>query len=394
MFGPASAPVSNGMLHTPETYDDLAEALTRAARHMRTICLQGNSSKRLMAGPVACADETVSTAALHRVLEYEPRDLTISVEAGLPWREFTALLRQNRQMVPLDPPFAGQASVGGVIASNSSGPRRRLYGTARDMVIGMRFVTLARKIVQSGGMVVKNVAGLDMAKLMIGSFGTLAAIAVVNFKIQPMPEVERTILLSFADSKTAFEARNRLLASVLQPAAIDLFNPPAAVHSGTAWILAVRASGNQTAVDRYQRELASFGDSQALDGAAHEEFWRQVEDFTPRFLAAHPAGAVVRVSSTLMDLEMFMAPLAVPAVARAASGVSYIYFEETGAATRCLADAAGQGMKAVIEFAPEAFKSQLELWPAPGADFETMRRLKAMFDPSNVLNRGRLYHRL
>ena len=394
MFGPASAPVSNGMLQTPETHDDLAEALTRAARHLRTICLQGNGSKRLMAGPAACADETISTAALHRVLEYEPRDLTISVEAGLPWREFNAVLRQNRQMVPLDPPFAEQATVGGVIASNSSGPRRRLYGTARDMVIGMRFITLARKVVQSGGMVVKNVAGLDMAKLMIGSFGTLAAIVVVNFKVQPMPELERTILLSFADSKTAFEARNRLLASVLQPATIDLFNPPAAVHGSAAWILAVRAAGNQTAVDRYQRELASFGDCIALDGAAHEEFWRQVEDFTPRFLAAHADGAVVRVSSTLMDLERLMTPLAVPATARAGSGVCYVYFDETSSAARYVADAAGQGMKAVIEFAPEARKPQLELWPAPGSDFETMRRLKALFDPSNVLNRGRLYHRL
>ena len=98
-------------------------------------------------------------------------------------------------MVPLDPPFADQATVGGVVAANSSGPRRRLYGTARDMVIGMRFATLEGKLVQSGGMVVKNVAGLDMAKLMIGSFGTLAAIAVVNFKLVPMPEAERSFLL-------------------------------------------------------------------------------------------------------------------------------------------------------------------------------------------------------
>jgi glycolate oxidase FAD binding subunit len=248
--------------------------------------------------------------------------------------------------------------------------------------------------VQSGGMVVKNVAGLDMAKLLIGSFGTLAAIAVVNFKLQPMPEVERTVLVSFADSKTAFAARARLLASVLQPAAIDLFNPPAAVHGKAAWILAVRAAGNQTAVDRYQRELASFGDTVALDGAPHEEFWRQTEDFTPCFLAAHPDGAVVRVSSTLTDLEKCMAPLAVPAMARTGSGVCYIYFDETGSAARYLADAAGSGWKAVIEFAPEARKSELELWPAPGADFETMGRLKALFDPSNLLNRGRLYHRL
>ncbi|MGO9228924.1 MAG: FAD-binding oxidoreductase [Bryobacteraceae bacterium] len=382
------------MLHTPETYDDLAEALSRAARHLRTICLQGNGSKRLMAGPAAVADENISTAALNHVLQYELRDLTISVEAGMPWRDLTALLGQNRQMVPLDPPFAAQATVGGVVASNTSGPRRRLYGTARDMVIGMWFVTLERKLVQSGGMVVKNVAGLDMAKLMIGSFGTLAPIAVVNFKVHPMAEVERTILLSFADAKAAFAARARLLASVLQPAAIDLFNPPAAIHGSAPWVLAVRAEGNRATVDRYQRELSAFGDAAALDGSRHEEFWRQVEEFTPLFLAAHPDGAVVRVSSTLTDLEKIMAPLAVPAVARAGSGVCYIYFEETGSAARYLANAAGQASKVVIEYAPEACKSELELWPAPGADFETMRRLKALFDPSNVLNRGRLYHRL
>ena len=392
MLRPEAAPVSNGMLHTPETPDDFAEALNRAARHLRTISLQGNGSKRLMAGPVQAADETVTTTSLRRVLEYEPRDLTISVEAGLPWREFTAILGKNRQMVPVDPPFADQATVGGVVAANSSGPRRRLYGTARDLVIGMRFVTLAGKLVQSGGMVVKNVAGLDMAKLMIGSFGTLAAIAVINFKLQPMPEVERTVLLSFADSESAREARTRLLASVLQPSAIDLFNPLAA--GGPSWVLAVRAGGSQAAVQRYERELGSFANAVALEGAAHDEFWRRVEEFTPRFLASHADGAVVRVSCALKEIERLLAPLVVPAVARAGSGVCYLYFDETATAARYLADAASHSVKAVIEFAPEARKSQLELWPTPGADFEIMRRLKALFDPSNVLNRGRLYHRI
>src|SRR5207244_11115876 len=100
------------------------------------------------------------------------------------------------QMIPLDPGWA-DSTVGGVINANLSGPRRRLYGTARDMVIGMTFATLEGKLVQSGGIVVKNVAGLDMAKLMIGSFGTLAAVAVVNFKLLPMPQVERMFLMSF-----------------------------------------------------------------------------------------------------------------------------------------------------------------------------------------------------
>src|SRR5678816_719386 len=131
---------------------------------------------------------------MKRVLAYEPRDLTISVEAGIRYSDLTRILAQNRQMVPLDPPFSETATIGGIVNANSSGPRRRLYGTARDLVIGMKFATLEGKLVQSGGMVVKNVAGLDMAKLLIGSLGTLAALAVVNFKLIPKPVGSRTFL--------------------------------------------------------------------------------------------------------------------------------------------------------------------------------------------------------
>src|SRR5947207_13959081 len=181
-----------------------------------------------MAGPIAPAGVSISTAGMARVLSYEPNDLTISVEAGLRWAELTRLLAENRQMIPLDPPFAGTATVGGVVSANCSGPRRRLFGTARDLVIGMTFATVEGKLVKTGGMVVKNVAGLDMGKLMIGSFGTLAAIAVVNFKLLPMPQVERLFLMSFDKLEAAIGVRDRILKSVLTPAAIDLLNPAAA----------------------------------------------------------------------------------------------------------------------------------------------------------------------
>ena len=136
-------------------------------------------------------------------------------------------------MVPLDPPFSDAATIGGIVSANSSGPRRRLYGTARDLVIGMKFATIEGKLVQSGGMVVKNVAGLDMGKLMIGSFGTLAAIAVVNFKLLPRPAAEASLLLSFETLDDAIAARDRILKGVLAPAAIDLLNPLAAASSAT-----------------------------------------------------------------------------------------------------------------------------------------------------------------
>src|SRR5579871_4573633 len=181
----------------PESAPELAEALGWAAGRRPSLQLGGHFTKRRMGGPAAAADMTISTSALNRVLQYEPRDLTISVEAGASYCEVSRLLAENRQMLPLDPPFASEATVGGIVAANCSGSRRRLYGTARDLVIGMQFATLEGKLVECGGMVVKNVAGLDMGKLMIGSFGTLAAIAVVDFKLVPMPEQERTFLLPF-----------------------------------------------------------------------------------------------------------------------------------------------------------------------------------------------------
>jgi glycolate oxidase FAD binding subunit len=376
----------------PSNPAELAEALRDAAAAGRTIALAGNSTKCRMAGPVEPADVALTTLSLRRVLQYEPRDLTISVGAGLSWRELTHLLAENRQMVPLDPPFADGATVGGVISANCSGPRRRLYGTARDLVIGMQFATLEGKLVKSGGMVVKNVAGLDMAKLMIGSFGTLAAIAVVNFKLQPMPEVERSFLVPFDSLAAAIAARNEILKGQLQPAAIDLLNPAAARTLGySTWLLALRSGGNQAAVQRYEREFACFTDGVILEEEGQQTFWRHVENFTPEFLAAHQDGAVVRASCTLKDSEAVMQSFPGPAVARAGSGVCYGYFERAQAAADWLAGTQPTGGNAVIEFAPDWSRRKLDLWPSPGGDLEIMKRVKYLFDPRNLLNRGRLY---
>ncbi|MGA7237021.1 MAG: FAD-binding protein [Bryobacteraceae bacterium] len=388
------AGIASGTLH-PATAADLADALGEAAAHLRSIQLCGRGSKQLMAGPIAPADIAISTNALNRVIAYEPNDLTISVEAGMSWSELTALLASNRQMIPLDPPFSSAATAGGIVASNCNGPRRRLYGTARDFVIGMTFATLEGKLVETGGMVVKNVAGLDVGKLMIGSFGTLAAIASVNFKLAPMPEAERGFLLSFADAASAIAARNRILQSSLQPVAIDLLNLAAGATLGKrSFLLAIRVAGNAAAVERYEREFAPMGDGVALEGEPHETLWTHIREFTPVYLSGHPSGAVVRASCTLKGVEAEMASFEGPAIARAASGVCYGYFEDVSAAMAWRRAAEGRGSKAVIEFAPETSKPTLELWPAPAGDFEIMRRVKNLFDPSNLLNRGRLYGRI
>src|SRR5690349_63217 len=235
----------------PCSVEELAAQLAEANAQLQPITLLGNSTKARMAGPITPSDVSISTSSLNRVLQYEPSDLTISVEAGMTYRELSRLLAEHRQMVPLDPFFSDRATVGGIVGANISGPRRRLYGTARDMVIGMTFATLEGKLIRSGGMVVKNVAGLDMGKLMIGSFGTLAAIAVVNLRVHPMPAATRTFVQEFDKAADAIAARDAVLKSTLQPAAVDI------LKSREGYQLLIQAGGSPAVLDRYSRELTA-----------------------------------------------------------------------------------------------------------------------------------------
>ena len=333
---------------------------------------------------------------MKRVLQYEPRDLTISVEAGLPFAELNALLARNNQMIPLDGPYADEATVGGMVAANISGERRRLYGTARDLVIGMKFATLEGKLVQSGGMVVKNVAGLDMGKLMIGSFGTLAAIASVNFKLTPRPAVARTVLFTFEDLPTALEARTAAIRGVLNPVAVDLLNPVLSAQIGLKnFTLAMMFAGNEAVIERSLREASSFGAARALAVEEEHRFWNSVHSVTPRFLEKfRDTAAVIRISTTLSECGDALQSIEGPGHAHAASGIVRGWFTRQEGAARCMAEAAKRQWKAVVEFSSDAVRPNMPLWPEPGGDFAIMKEIKKMFDPGNLLNRGRLYGQL
>ena len=330
-----------------------------------------------MGGPVTLADVTISTASMNKLLEYEPNDLTVSVEAGMKWRAFQELLAANNQMVPLDPPCYDDATVGGVLAANTSGPRRRQYGSVRDVVIGMRFATVDGQVIQSGGMVVKNVAGLDIGKLLIGSFGTLGVIGAANFKLAPVPPVTATFVQRSVSLDETMKRRDAVLAGVLQPAAIDV------VKEDGQWLLALQVGGTERVMERYRRELGGA----ETPGPG---FWDRVREFAPAWMQENPNGAVVRVSCELREVGQVLASLpAGPAVARAGNGVVYGAFREATVAAQWVK---GTHFRAVVEWAPAP--SQMERWPKPGNDFGVMEQIKGMVDPGKLLNRGRLYGRL
>jgi glycolate oxidase FAD binding subunit len=382
---------------TPSSAEDLAEALHEVNANARTVAVIGNDSKRLMSGPVLRADVVISTAGLRRILQYEPNDLTISVEAGMPFSELQSLLARRKQMIALDPPFAAHATIGGVVASNSSGPMRRGFGTARDLVIGMTFAMLDGKLVKTGGMVVKNVAGLDMGKLLIGSFGTLAVITSVNFRLHSLPLETRTFVFTFPDLDAAIEKRDSILASVLQPVAIDLASPAAAARLGyRGYLLAVRASGSPTLIQRYARDLSANAE---LTGNQNISLWQHIREFTPEFLVRQPTGVVLRISTPLTGLATLIRLISGPSISRAGSGITYIYLSSWQGVPPFWKAVAEHGWSAVIEFAPDDVRSTNELWrlsssSASAEAFAMMKRVKQMFDPQNLLNRGRLYGRI
>lgn len=375
--------------------------LCDAAALHRSVRISGFDSKRLMAGPVTPADIRIGTSGMKRILKYEPRDLTVSVEAGIPYVDLSRELARNGQMIPLAGPYSATASIGGIVAANIGESRRRGYGTARDLVIGMEFATLEGKLVRSGGMVVKNVAGLDMGKLMIGSFGTLAAIATVNFKLLPVPEAASTLLSEFEDLKAAIAALQAVMRAGLNPIAADILNPILSAQFNAqinmrGFVLAMQFAGNNAVIERCVREATALcGEAGTPRPLAHEEdqrFWSAVSQITPRHLEKFHEGAVVRISTPLAECGDALATVESSGHAMAATGVVRAWFSRPQAASRWLKSAISRGWNGVIEFAADGVdRGGLVLWPAPGADFEIMKGVKRMFDPEGLLNRGRLY---
>ena len=209
--------------------------------------------------------------------------------------------------------------------------------------------------------------------------GDLAAIATLNFRLYPSPAAPRTFVQNFDTVAGVILARDEVLKSRLQPAAIDI------VKSAGRYQLAIQAGGSSSVLDRYSRELSQM---RVVEGADEETLWRNVRESTPLFLRTRENGAVLRVSCVLSDVGRVLESLPAHASARAGSGVCYGYFDH---AAELRHPPAGTS---VVEFAPQDFRESSELWPRPGDDFAMMKKIKEMFDPQGLLNRGRLYGRI
>ena len=180
----------DGKTIEPASIDDVADALRQASVNRHRVLIRGAGTKLSWGAPAdaPAPDLALSTTKLNAILAHRHGDLTAKVQAGATLADVNRALAQHRQWIPLDPPWADRATIGGVVATNDSGPRRHRYGAPRDLVIGMEFVRADGVAAKAGGIVVKNVAGYDVSRLLTGSFGSLAVVVNATFKLFPHAE--------------------------------------------------------------------------------------------------------------------------------------------------------------------------------------------------------------
>ncbi|MFB3826309.1 MAG: FAD-binding oxidoreductase [Bryobacteraceae bacterium] len=361
----------------PVNEAEVAALLKDAAASGEVVVPWGAGTKQDLGHPLDRAGLVLSLERLNRVVDYVPADMTITVEAGMVLACLQALTAPNGQCVGLDPPRADRATMGGIVAAASHGPRRAAYGGVRDLLLGVRVALADGRVIKCGGKVVKNVAGYDMTRLVAGSLGTLGVITEVSLRLRPLPADRRTLLFAFPDMEGALAAAERTLRSELLPAAVTLLSPPAArrLEVPGEWPLAV-ALEESAENNRYQVErlTAMFGGA-AEAGAS---FWDRVTNYMDCFAAR----CRYRVSTVIGDLgNPLRAAGSLESVVHVAAGTVMLYGYDD--------DGPPAGVNAVLESGPPALRKRVDVWGPPRPEWELSRRIKQALDPGRVLNRGR-----
>jgi glycolate oxidase FAD binding subunit len=386
-------------VEAPPSAEELAEALHAADQNGEAVAPIGGGTQLGLGMPPDRIDLALETIGLNKIIEYEPADLTVTVEAGLRFAELQKILGEQGQFLALDPPAQSGATIGGLIATNASGPLRFSSGTARDLVLGVRVANPDGTLTRAGGRVVKNVAGYDLNKLYIGSLGTLGIIVELSFKLAPIPPATATIVGQFADLNGTRAALGIVVRSPLSPLAVELLGPGAAASAGlpAAHSVVLRVGGYPQAVERQVRDLSALFTQQ---GGQHVEARDSVwEDLARIRVEAQrrdvlvKAAAPIAASTALVD--MLEKRLPNPIVwSHAGNGVAFAACDGLSDASTLLeirraVTNLGENASLVIQRCPTELKRSIDVWGDVGSSLALMRALKQKLDPKNTLNPGR-----
>lgn len=378
------------MVAEPGTAEELARSLRWAHAAGVKVSPRGAGTKLGWGNPPAACDLVLSTARLNRVLEYAWADMTVIVEAGCRVADLQKTLAEHGQRLALDPLWPERATIGGILSTNDSGTLRARYGSLRDLIIGTTVALPDGTLAKSGGKVVKNVAGYDLAKLFTGAMGTLGVIVQAIFRLHPLPRESRS--LSFSGTP---ESLNQLLLAI-QASKLTFTGLQLRAAQGSAH-LDVRfdgtAAGIQSQVKQVQQIAGSMAASDAPANAwtSHQAIWDGASPALMTKFSVLPAqfGAVC----ALVERSAGAQSLAWKVVAQGV-GAGYARLEgsEQGLRTALLTvrdELAKMGSTLVALGCPVAVKRGLDVWGPPSDAQPLMVRVKQRFDPDGTLNPGR-----
>ena len=363
----------------PASTEQVSEVLRAASAHRLTVVPRGRATKLSWGIPPSSADVVLDLSAMDQVLDHAAGDLIVATQAGARLADVQDVVARERQQLAVDETVPG-ASVAGTLATNASGPRRVATGTMRDLLIGLTVVRADGVVAKAGGRVVKNVAGYDLGKLMVGSYGTLAVVTEALFRLHPLPETRRWVSADFDDAGRAQELAQAVVHAQVVPTAVEVDWP--ADNRGRLHVL---LEGRPEGVERRARTVRDLLGGTATTAEAAPAGWASypwesgqtalkltcvLSGVGEVLAAAHEAGASVRGS--------------------AGEGVLYAALTQREAeAVQRLRDVCAQRHgTAVVLDAPAAVKENVDVWgPIPALDL--MRRIKERFDPERLLSPGR-----
>jgi glycolate oxidase FAD binding subunit len=382
----------------PGSVDELARVLALAHEEGLAVTPRGSGSALELGRPPTRLDLVLDLGGLDRIVEYNPDDLTVTAQAGVTGGVLAAQLAAHRQMLPLDPPGWPRRTLGGIVATQASGPRRMRFGAPRDLLLGVRFVQADGVSTWGGARVVKSVTGYDVPKLLAGSLGTLGVLAELTLRLHPAPEAEATTIALLPGPAHVQDFVGRLLDSTVQPDRVEYLDAAALTAcavpeagAGVAVSIATVAEAVR-AQHAIVARLASEVGGRTVEAPAG--FW---SDYERAELASGPivlrvstlvtrvaatasvlAGGAVRVTGSLA-LGLLRVALPAQSPTQAASFVA-----------RLRADVAAADGSAIVERAPREVREAVDPWgPIPDGVLDLMRALKREFDPRGVLNPGR-----
>jgi glycolate oxidase FAD binding subunit len=349
----------------------------------------------------------IDTTAISGLNDYPFADMTITIEAGMTLAALRAMLAEHQQRVLVDAPFPERATLGGIYATNTTGPRRYAAGRPRDQIIGVSFVTSAGVVVNGGGRVVKNVAGYDLPKLLTGSMGTLGIITQMTLKVRPNPEASAIAWVPVPSDQGLAEVLDRLNTSGTRPTALELLNSPAARTIGSAHglpaehrVLAIgyeeRAGAVRWQLDRLKHELGRTSLA-IVQGTETEPLWGALIDFQ----AAEPGPVSFVANLRPSSVVAFLAeldPERWSAEAHAGNGIvrahalgQWSLDTAAQAVEKLRGRATRDGGNLILSRCPTGWKDRLNVWGEPRADRSIGERIKRALDPHLAMNPGRFF---